>query len=218
MAPRLGPVASCDVSAPDDRPAWDHLPPWEPLAPPSAISLTDAARRLGHYAWAELRTFEILGRWTTSIGAPFAGRLAAHANEHALHADAFRRRFPELRELDRDAAATPANNDLVVFFDALDASESVADRLVGAYRVLLPHLAATYRMHANRTSPVSDAPTMRTLRIVLDDDTDQITDGAIMLSTVLTDAEAVAGAASVQAELETLLVAAGGIAGTPGAD
>lgn len=190
----------------------DDLAPWEPLAPPSTIPLLEAGRRLGHYAWAETRTFEALGAWTTTIGAPWAGRLAAHANEHALHAEAWRRRFPELRELDLEAAVVPADPGLVSFFDALAALESVADRLVGAYRVLLPHLVATYTRHLNRTSPVSDAPTQRSLRIALADDAAQIADGAVMLSVAIADADAVTRAGATQVALEQSLLAAGGIA------
>lgn len=194
--------------------AHDDLAPWERPAGPSGFPLEEAARRLGHYAWAEMRTFEILGAWTQSVPeASIAAIVGAHANQHAWHAELWHQRFPELREWDRSDFVQPANDRLVAFFERLAACETTVDRLVGAYRVLLPHLVAVYTFHRNRASSVSDGPTIRSLGFVLADDTAQLSDGSLVLASTIGDADRVTAAVTAQAALESELVAAGGIAG-----
>lgn len=191
----------------------NQLAPWEQAATPSGFTLVEAARRLGHYAWAEMRTFETLGSWTHTIPEPaVAAVVGAHANQHAWHAELWHQRFPELREWDRSEMIRPGSDGLVAFFDDVAARESTLDRLVAAYRVLIPHLVATYSYHRNRCSPVSDGPTLRSLGFVLADDTEQHSTGTLILASTIT-AAAVAAAGSTQSELETRLVEAGGIAG-----
>lgn len=193
--------------------ADDDIAPWERPATASGFTLEDSARRLGHYAWAEMRTFEILGSWTQSIPeSSVAAVIGAHANQHAWHAELWHQRFPELRAWDRTDFVQPGNADLVAFFERLSGCETTIDRLVGTYRVLLPHVVATYAYHRNRSSTISDGPTIRSLGFVLADDTAQLADGALMLTSLIGD-DTVAAAANTQADLESALVAAGGIAG-----
>lgn len=194
--------------------AHDDLAPWERPATPSAFTLEESARRLGHYAWAEMRMFEILGSWAESVPeASIATLFAAHANQHAWHAELWHQRFPELREWDRSAFVRPAGDDVADAFDHLAAADTTPDRLVGTYRVVVPHLVATYTFHRNRASTVSDGPTIRSLEFVLADDTAQMADGAVALAAVLTEPDAVTAAIATQSSLEQALVASGGIAG-----
>lgn len=190
------------------------LAPWERPATASGFTLEESARRLGHYAWAEMRTFEILGSWTRTIPEPsVAAAVGVHANQHAWHAELWHQRFPELREWDRSEHVRPASAELEGFFDAVAATETTSDRLVAAYRVLLPHLVAAYGFHRNRSSEVADGPTLRSLGFVLADDTAQLADGALMIAAVVVDPDGVADAAEVQRDLESRLTASGGVAG-----
>ena len=44
------------------------------------------------------------------------------------------------------------------------------EKLVGVFRVLLPHKIAAYTYHLNSTSSITDAPTQRSLRFALADE------------------------------------------------
>ena len=48
--------------------------------------------------------------------------------------------------------------------------ELTLEKLVGVYRVLIPHKIAAYTYHLNNTSTITDAPTIRSLRLVLNDE------------------------------------------------
>ena len=104
----------------------------------------------------------------------------------------------------------------MAFVEALAAPEAAdltIEKLVGAYRVLLPHAAVTYGDHLDNASPISDGPAIRALRLVLSDQRDQWHEGESLLQAQLRSEADVERAASHQLQLERLLLAAGGIAG-----
>jgi hypothetical protein len=71
-----------------------------------------------------------------------------------------------------------------------------------------------YRHHLDLTSPISDGPTIRALRLVLSDERDHWHEGEALLQAQLRSTGDVDRASSHQRELEGLLVTAGGITGT----
>jgi hypothetical protein len=85
--------------------------------------------------------------------------------------------------------------------------------VVGAYRVLIPHKIAAYTYHLNNTSTITDAPTIRALKLILNDELDDWRDGEMLLQSLIESPEDVQRAASHQAKLESLLVEAGGVTG-----
>jgi hypothetical protein len=93
------------------------------------------------------------------------------------------------------------------------APEQTIEKLVGVYRVLIPHKIAAYTYHLNNTSSITDAPTMRSLRFALDDEFEDWRDGEMLIQSMLLTAADVDRAASRQRDLETMLVVAGGICG-----
>ena len=102
------------------------------------------------------------------------------------------------------------------FADALvepEAPELTIEKLVGVYRVLLPHKIAAYTFHRSNTSAITDAPTIRLLNFVLQDELDDWRDGEMLLQSLLDTPEEVRRAADRQAALETVMVSAGGICG-----
>ena len=108
------------------------------------------------------------------------------------------------------------SSDLVRFVAALtepEAPEHTIEKLVGVYRVFIPHFISAYTFHRNNTSEITDAPTMRTLKLALVDEYDDWTDGEMMLQSLIETPAEVQRAAAHQARLETLLLEAGGIAG-----
>ena len=110
----------------------------------------------------------------------------------------------------------PANEGMVRFVEALtepEAPELTLEKLVGVYRVLIPRFIAAYTYHLNGTSQITDAPTIRSLRFILQDEYDDWRDGEMMIQSLIETPEDVERAAAHQARLERIMVEAGGIAG-----
>jgi hypothetical protein len=164
-----------------------------------------------------MRAFEILGAWTASVPEPeVKAVVATHSRQHGWHAELWHDLLPVIGEAGSERFVEPPNAALVGFIDALrepDAPELTVEKLVGAYRVLLPRTVAVYRHHLAGASPISDGPMIRALRLVLSDQVDHWRDGEALLQTQLLYGADVDRAAAHQARLEKLLVAAGGIAG-----
>ena len=110
----------------------------------------------------------------------------------------------------------PPNDELVAFVDAMtepEAPELTIEKLVGVYRVLIPHKIAAYTYHLNNTSTITDAPTIRSLKFALQDEFEDWRDGEMLIQSLIETAEEVDRAMAHQAQLEKLMLAAGGIAG-----
>jgi hypothetical protein len=65
----------------------------------------------------------------------------------------------------------------------------------------------------NNTSEITDAPTIRTLKLALADEFDDWRDGEMLIQSLIETPEEVDRAAIHQARLEKLILEAGGIAG-----
>jgi len=191
--------------------------PWDRRELPGAFSVEDSARRIGHYKWIEMRLFEALGGWVATVPElDVKLRLGTHCYHHAWHAELWHKRLPELREMNPDRLTVPPNDELVQFVAALtepEAPEHTIEKLVGVYRVLIPALVAAYTYHRNNTSTITDAPTIRSLGFALQDLQDDWRDGEMMLQSLIETPEEIRRAADHQVKLQTLLLAAGGIAG-----
>ena len=94
-----------------------------------------------------------------------------------------------------------------------EAPELTIEKLVGVYRVLIPHKIAAYTYHRNNTSQVTDAPTIRSLDFALADEFEDWRDGEMLIQSLIETEEEVQRAADRVAHLEKLMLAAGGIAG-----
>jgi hypothetical protein len=204
-----------------------------PSSSRAPLSLEVSARRIGHYCWTEMRAFEILGAWTASVPEPAVkGALATHSRQHGWHAELWHDLLPVIGEAGKgptapawsaeserdgvDALVAPPSAAYVAFVEAVaapEAPELTIEKLVGAYRVLVPHVATAYGRHLALTSPISDGPTIRVLRLVLSDQFDHWHEGEALLQAQLRSDADVDRASSHQLQLERLLVAAGGIAG-----
>lgn len=191
--------------------------PWDRRELPGAFSVEETAARVGNYKWIEMKLFEALGGWVATIPEiDVKMRLGTHCYHHAWHAELWHKRLPELREMNPDRLTEPANDDVVAFMDALaepDEHSQTIEKLVGVYRVLIPHKIATYTYHRNNTSTITDAPTIRSLDFALQDEIADWTDGTLMLTSLIETPEEVERATAHQQKLEKLLVAAGGICG-----
>jgi hypothetical protein len=91
--------------------------------------------------------------------------------------------------------------------------ELTIEKLVGVYRVLIPRFIGVYTYHLNGTSRITDAPTIRSLTFILQDEYETWRDGEMLLQSLIDSPEKAGRAAARFQEVETLYVASGGIAG-----
>jgi hypothetical protein len=201
----------------------DHTNPRAPFAPwdrrelPGIFGVEETARRVGNYKWAEMRLFEALGGWVATVPELDVKLvLGRHTWFHAEHAKRWDERLPELREMKRERLTVPPNPEFEKFMDAVrepEAADLTIEKLVGAYRVLIPRFIGVYTYHLNGTSRITDAPTIRALTFILQDEHETWRDGEMLLQSLIDTPEKAERAARRFQELETLYVASGGIAG-----
>lgn len=179
-------------------------------------SADDSARLVRNYRYAVERMMRILGGWialTPELSAKLL--FGRHVWDNAQHADALGKRLPELRSLAQQSE--PGNGDFVAFMDAIEEPErpdQTIERVTGVYRVLKPHLIATYEDHLRRVNSVYEPPTERILTHLLEDERRHAAAGATILRHLASTPALAARADAWQAKLETLLAAAGGVTGS----
>ncbi|WP_420451542.1 hypothetical protein [Ilumatobacter sp.] len=209
-----GPTASDAGSASTVRAPFA---PWDRRELPGAFDVAETARRVGHYKWTETKLFEALGGWVATVPElDVKMRLGTHCYHHAWHAELWHERLPELREMKPERLTVPANEAMERFVAAMtepEAPELTIEKLVGAYRVLIPRFIAAYTYHLNNTSEITDAPTIRSLRFALADEHDDWRDGEMLLQSLITTPDHVRRASEHQARLEAIMVEAGGVSG-----
>ena len=164
-----------------------------------------------------MKLFEALGGWVATVPElDVKMRLGTHCYKHAWHAELWHKRLPELREMNPDRLTKPANEAMVRFVEAMtepEAPDLTIEKLVGVYRVFIPHFIAAYTFHRNNTSQITDAPTIRSLNFILQDEHDDWRDGEMLLQSLIETPEEVDRACAHQARLQKLMLEAGGIAG-----
>lgn len=190
--------------------------PWDRRELPGSFTVEETARRVGHYKWIEMKLFEALGGWIATVPElDVKMRLGTHCYHHAWHADLWNKRLPELREMNPDRLTVPGPG-MEAFVEAMtepEGAELTIEKLVGVYRVLIPHKIAAYTFHRNNTSTITDAPTIRNLKLILQDEFEDWRDGEMLIQSLVETDEEVDRAIAHQARLEKLMLAAGGIAG-----
>jgi hypothetical protein len=191
--------------------------PWDRRELAGAFDVAESARRVGNYKWVEMKTFEAMGGWVATVPElDVKMRLGTHCYKHAWHAELWHKRLPELREMNPDRLTVPANDAMVRFMDAVtepEGPELTIEKLVGLYRVLIPHKIAAYTYHLSSTSEITDAPTIRSLKHALADEFDDWRDGEMLLQSLIDTSDAARRAAARHGDLEALMVEAGGITG-----
>jgi hypothetical protein len=201
----------------DPKAPRNPFAPWDRRDLPGLFEVDESARRVGNYRWVEMKLFEALGGWVATVPElDVKLRLGTHTYHHAWHAELWTKRLPELRQMNPDKLTEPPNDALVEFMAAMtepEAAEATIEKLVGVYRVLIPHKIAAYTYHRNGTSQITDAPTIRSIDFILQDEHADWRDGEMLLQSLISTDEEVERAAAHQARLEKLIVRAGGITG-----
>jgi len=179
------------------------------------LEVDESAKTVRHYRYAVERMTRILGGWialTPELSAKLL--MGRHVWDNAQHADAWGKRLPELRASAQ--VSEPPNARLVEFMDALEAAETpeqTIERVVGVYRILKPHLLATYEAHLATANAVYEPPTCRILARCIQDERRHIAAGETILRHLLRTPALEERARAGEARLWALLEAAGGVTG-----
>jgi hypothetical protein len=178
-------------------------------------SVDESARLIRNYRYAVERMMRILGGWialTPEISAKLL--MGRHVWDNAQHADALGRRLPELRA--QAHVSEPANEAFVAFIDGIEEAErpeQTVERLAGVYRVLKPHLLASYEAHLECANEVYEPPTRRILARCAEDERRHISAGLAVLRHLMRTPALEARGNMWQARMEQLLAASGGVTG-----
>ena len=130
-------------------------------------TVEENARRLMRFFYFERRLAQGIGSWTLAIP-DFEVKI--ETGRHLFwHADAAKRFRERLTEQEKRLETIDAFRDAEIdgFFDELLSAADTPELLVGVHQVLGRALETAYRHHIDITCPVTDAPTIRTLRQVL---------------------------------------------------
>jgi hypothetical protein len=179
------------------------------------LEVDDSAKTVRHYRYVVERMTRILGGWialTPELSAKLL--MGRHVWDNAQHADAWGKRLPELRAA--APVSEPASERLVTFMDAVEEAEApgqTIERVVSVYRVLKPHLLATYEAHLARANAVYEPPTCRILTRCIHDERCHITAGETILRHLLRSPALEERARAVETRLWGLLEVSGGVIG-----
>jgi len=145
--------------------------------------------------------------------------LGRHVWDCAQHADLWGKRLPELRAPAQQSE--PANDRVVAFVDLLESRETpaaTAERIVGVYRVLKPHLAAMYARHLADANAIYEPPTRRILQRCLDEERRHVAAGALLIGRFASDGAWRRRADAWEERALAALGAAGGLTGAAGVE
>jgi hypothetical protein len=150
------------------------------------LSIDATAAILGHACWLEGRCFELLGAWVPIISEPELKLLAArHSRHHGWHAQLLGEVLPATRDHHPHRLVTPTDPRWVSAVDLVrgDATTTTRERLTGLYQAVLPRLVVGHVEALDATSPVSDGPVARRLRMVIEDERADLAEGLAALET-----------------------------------
>ena len=190
--------------------------PWDDRTLSRIVSPEESARRVRTFAAVEERTAQVLEAFSATIAADHAkATLARHARNHAYHAELLRQRVADAAG---SAGDTVEDADVAAFLDAVgepkDAAQTV-ELLAGVYRVLVPRTIAAYTYFLTALGADAADADERWYGLILKDLHDSIRDGELLLQNLLLEGgeDAVKRAADRRAQLEALILKAGGIVG-----
>jgi hypothetical protein len=215
---------------PDGAAAPEPGPEPEPEPGGLPLRLGETAALLGEYRWIENALYGVVGSWVADIPAPSVQLyLDAQSMRHAWHAELWAERLPVLTGADPDGLSVPSARTSSLFSSLSGLSGASATsgpgwswppddeqrpigalpRLAGLYRVVLPRLVVSYQRHLRATRIVTDAPVVRALRLVLNDEIEDWQAGERIVQRLVNRPHDVVAVYQFQQGLEAALVAAG---------
>lgn len=162
-------VGSQQNAAAERRRAFPYRFPRDHRQLGGKFTVAENARRLLRFFYFERRLMQALGAWTLSIP-EFEVKLETgrHIFYHADAARFLRERLSEQETLPKhvDAHRDP---EIDAFIEELLSAANAAELLVGIHQVAGRALVNAYRHHCDDTDPVTDVPTVRCLKRILND-------------------------------------------------
>jgi hypothetical protein len=131
------------------------------------FTVEENSRQLLRFFYFERRLAQALGSWALAIP-DFEVKI--ETGRHLFwHADAARQLRERLTEQEKRLPEIDAFRDAEIddFIDEMLSAQDTPELLVGVHQVLGRALELAYRHHIDDTCPVTDAPTIRTLRRIL---------------------------------------------------
>jgi hypothetical protein len=173
------------------------------------LGIDATTARVSDACWRERTAFATLGGWIPTVGEPAAKLLVArHSRHHGWHAELLAEVRPATRRYDGAAEPAPLDGAWVGAMEVIRGEPELptVERLTGVYQVLLPRLLADYDRLLDATSPWSDGPVARRLRLIVDDERAALGEGLAVLEGLLAgDADRAARRrAAVEAQLPSL--------------
>jgi hypothetical protein len=150
------------------------------------LSIAASARRNGHHAWMARQLFELMG--TSVATTPEHGpklMLGRHCYHCAWHAELFTSLLPAPAEVHRYAVVEPPSADVEAMFARLEQFPTTPERLDRIYRVALPLMLERIGEHRDQCNPVTDAPTIRVLDLVVLDITADLHEAKELMANVV---------------------------------
>lgn len=141
------------------------------------------------------------------------GALSLHLYLDAEHSSALRTRVGELRRPPLFLDGPPAPELQALMDEALRARNTV-ELLAGVFAVLRPALLDAYKRHQANNNPLFDHPTVRLMRIAIEEEQQMLDWGRKALAALTGGEPAQAVATSWENHLRAYLQAAGGLMGT----
>lgn len=191
-----------------------HFAPWDERELPRTLSADEGRRRVAVFAQVERRQAELLEEWSGTVVEP---HLRTILQRHARHATWHAQLWNEALS-DSAGAAAEAGDDagVAAFLDAIGdvkGADQTIEFLVGIYRGLVPRKVTAYTYYQRAIGTEHTEADTRWIEFILKDEFDAVRDGELALQSLLVGAGEVERAAKRAAELETLMVRAGGLVG-----
>ena len=190
--------------------------PWDERTSPRILSPEESARRVRAFAAVEEHAAQLLEAFAGSMAEEHAqATLARHARHHAFHGEILRDRVADASGAKGDAAE---DAELAAFLDAVGqpkGADQAVELLTGVYRVLLPRAITAYTYFLTALGADASDADQRWYEMILKDSFDSIRDGELLLQSLLGQGgeAAVQRSADRRAQLEALMVEAGGLVG-----
>ena len=190
--------------------------PWDVRTSPRIVSPEESARRVRTFAAVEERVADVLDAFAGSMAEDHAQTtLRRHARNHAYHAGLLRGAVSDASGTQGD---TVEDADVAAFLDGVAEPKdggSAIELLTGVYRVLVPRAITAYTYFLTALGSDAADADQRWYELILRDLHDSIRDGELLLQSLLLEGgdDAVQRSADRRAQLEALMVKAGGLVG-----
>jgi hypothetical protein len=141
-----------------------------------SLSVKDRGAWVATYRYIHVTLMEMLARWVpTTPEMEVKLVFGSHIWYLAQHADALGKRTHELRLALQHSI--PPVKEYLGFLDELGRVTETSKRIAGMYDVMLPALGVRLRSYLERTDQLMDAPTVRIVERILDEDQRMIREG-----------------------------------------